>query len=257
MDIFQAIFLSIIEGITEFLPISSTGHLILASNLLEIPQTEFAKSFEIIIQLGAILSVIVLYWKRIYQNFALWRNIVIAFIPTAAIGLLFYKMIKDVFFENIWITIFALLIGGILLILIEKLHKEKDSHTDSLEKLTLKQSFLIGVAQSFSIIPGTSRAAATIIGGLLVGTKRKVAVEFSFLLAVPTMAAATGLDLIKSNFSFTGMEILILVVGFSGSFITALFVVKWFIKFIGNNNFIWFGVYRIALSLIFILLLLD
>ncbi len=156
------------------------------------------------------------------------------------------------FFENILITVFALLIGGILLIVIEKLYQEKDSDIDSVEKLTLKQSFLIGIAQAVSVIPGTSRAASTIIGGLLVGAKRKVAVEFSFLLAIPTMVAATGLDLVKSNFAFSSQEAMILLVGFIGSFITALLVVKWFIKFVQTNSFFYFGVYRIILALIFL-----
>jgi undecaprenyl-diphosphatase len=252
MEIFQVIILSIVEGITEFLPISSTGHLLLATNFLNIPQTEFVKSFEIIIQLGAILSVVVLYWKRLRYNFLLWQKIVTAFIPTAVIGLVFYKIIKEVFFENILIVVFALLVGGILLIVVERWFKEKEHAIDSIEKLTLKQAFLIGVAQSFSIIPGTSRAASTIIGGLWVGLKRKAAVEFSFLLAIPTMMAATGLDLVKSEFNFSSNELMILAVGFIGSFITAMFVVKWFIKFVQTNNFFWFGVYRIILALLFI-----
>lgn len=257
MDYFQALLLAVIEGVTEFLPVSSTGHLLLVSRLLNIPQTEFVKSFEIIIQLGAILAVVFLYGKKLVSSFKLWKNILIAFLPTAVAGLIFYKAVKEVFFENVLITLTALLIGGILLIFIEKLHKEKDYHTQTLEKLTLKQSFLIGIAQSISIIPGTSRAAATIIGGLLVGAKRKTAVEFSFVLAIPTMMAATGLDLIKSNFSFSQGEIMMLLVGFIGSFITALLVVRWFIKFIGDNNFFWFGVYRIGLALIFLLFLID
>lgn len=255
MDLIQALILSLIEGTTEFLPISSTGHLLLASRFLNIPQTEFVKTFEIFIQLGAILAIVVLYWRQLSHNFAIYRNIVIAFIPTGVIGLVFYRIIKQVFFENILITVFALLVGGILLIVLEKLYDEKGRHIDSIEKLSLKQSFLIGVAQSFSIIPGTSRAAATIIGGLLAGAKRKVAVEFSFLLAIPTMAGATGLDLIKSEFKFDSQEILVLSAGFIGSFATALLVVKWFIRFIENNNFFWFGVYRIVLSIALLLVL--
>lgn len=252
MDIIQALILSLVEGITEFLPVSSTGHLLLTTKFLNIPQTEFVKSFEIIIQLGAILSVVVLYWRRLIGNFKLWKNIMVAFLPTAAIGLVFYKIIKEVFFENILITVFALLIGGILLILIEKLHKEQSNNV-TIEQLSLKQSFLIGVAQSFSVVPGTSRAAATIIGGLLVGLNRKTAVEFSFLLAIPTMMAAAGLDLVKSEFNFSSNELMVLGVGFIGSFITALLVVKWFIKFIQTNNFFWFGIYRIILAVIFLL----
>ncbi len=256
MDLLQALLLSIVEGITEFLPISSTGHLLLATNFLKIPQTEFVKSFEVIIQLGAVLSVVVLYWKKLIGNFKLWKNIIAAFIPTAVVGLILYDFIKAVLFENILVVVGALLIGGVLLIVIEKLFKEKAHAIDSLEKLTLKQSFLIGIAQSFSVIPGTSRAASTIIGGLLVGANRKVAVEFSFLLAIPTMMAATGLDLIKSEFNFPSNELMILGIGFIGSFITAMLVVKWFIKFIQTNNFFWFGVYRIVLALIFLLFLM-
>src|SRR3989344_705297 len=254
MEIIQALILSIIEGITEFLPVSSTGHLLLATNFLKIPQTEFVKSFEVIIQLGAILAVVVLYRKKLSHNFAIYRNIVIAFIPSAIVGLVLYDFIKEVLFENILITVGALLIGGVLLIIIERLHKEQ-SNNETIEQLTLKQSFLIGVAQSFSIIPGTSRAAATIIGGLLVGLKRKAAVEFSFLLAITTMMAATGLDLVKSEFNFSSQELMILAVGFIGSFITALLVIRWFIKFIQTNNFFWFGVYRIILALVFLFFL--
>ncbi len=263
MDIVQVLLLSITEGLTEFLPISSTGHLLLASRFLNIEQTEFVKSFEIIIQLGAILSVVVLYWKKLLSGFGIWRNIIAAFIPTAVVGLVLYDFIKEVLFENILVTVFALLIGGILLIVIERFYeqsspfsrekgKEKERAIGSVEELTLKQSFLIGIAQSFSVIPGTSRAASTIIGGLLVGAKRKVAVEFSFLLAIPTMMAATGLDLIKSEFNFTSQELMILGIGFIGSFVTALLVVKWFIKFVQTNNFFWFGVYRIVLALLFL-----
>lgn len=252
MDLFQSVILSIIEGITEFLPISSTGHLLLASRFLNIPQTEFVKSFEVIIQLGAILAVLVLYWRKLLGNYKLWTNILAAFIPTMIIGFTLYKFIKDVLFENILVVVLALLIGGIVLIFMEKLFKEKKDAVDAVEKLTLKQSFLIGIAQSLSIVPGTSRAASTIVGGLLVGANRKTAVEFSFLLAIPTMMAATGLDLIKSEFNFNSQELMVLGVGLIGSFITALFVVKWFIKFIQTNNFFWFGVYRIVLAFLFL-----
>lgn len=253
MEILQALILSVVEGVTEFLPISSTGHLLLTSRFLGIEQTEFVKSFEIIIQLGAILAILVLYWKKLLNGIGIWKNIAAAFIPTAIVGLVLYDFIKEVLFENILVTVLALLIGGVLLIVIEKLIKEKNHEIESVEKLTLKQSFLIGVAQSFSVIPGTSRAASTIIGGLLVGANRKTAVEFSFLLAIPTMFAASGLDLIKSDFNFNSQELMVLGVGFLGSFITALLVVKWFIKFVQTNNFFWFGVYRIILALIFLL----
>lgn len=257
MDFFQALVLSFVEGITEFLPVSSTGHLILASDLLKIPQTEFVKTFEIFIQLGAILAVVVLYFKKYAQNFKAWKNVLIAFVPTALVGLMLYKFIKSYLIGNILVTVLALLVGGILLILLEKLYREKDYHVSKIENLSLRQSLLIGLSQSISVIPGVSRAAATILGGMFLGLKKETAVEFSFLLAIPTMAAATGLDLVKSNFSFSRQETLILLIGLVGSFITALLVVKWFIKFIKGNNFFWFGVYRIVLSLIMLSLLIN
>jgi len=249
VDYLNAIILSIVEGATEFLPISSTGHLVLASKVLNIPQTNFIKSFEIFIQLGAILAVVFLYWQKLIYNFKLWKNILIAFIPTAIVGLAFYEIIKNYFIGNLQITLLALFLGGLILIFVDKLLKEKDF--DSLEKLTVKQSLLIGLAQSVSVIPGVSRAAATIIGGQFAGLSKKAALEFSFLLAIPTMFAATGLDVIKSNFNFSLTEWSYLFIGFIGSFITALFVIKWFIKFVEKNNFFIFGVYRIILSILF------
>lgn len=256
MDLIQALILSVIEGVTEFLPISSTGHLLLAANFLGIYQSEFVKSFEIIIQLGAILAVILVYWKKLISSLNIWKKIIVGFIPSAIVGFTFYDFIKEVLFENIFITVAALLIGGLLLIFIERIHEVKKRGVESIEKLTLKQSLLIGVAQSLSVIPGTSRAASTIIGGLLVGANRKTAVEFSFLLAIPTMMGATGLDLIKSELSFNSQEWSLLGIGFIVSFLTALVVVRWFIKFIQTNSFLWFGVYRIVLALVFLLFLM-
>lgn len=251
MNIFQALLLSVIEGITEFLPISSTGHLILTSQLLGLVESEFVKSFEIYIQLGAILAVVVLYFNKYRQNLTVWKNILAAFIPTAIIGFLLYKVIKDYLLGNSLLVVVSLLIGGILLIWLEKKHHEKDQDVAKIEDLTLKQSALIGLAQSISIIPGVSRSAATILGAMFLGAKRSVAVEFSFLLAVPTMLAATGLDLVKSDFNFSANEWLMISIGFIGSFITALIVVRWFIKFVQKNTFIPFGIYRIVIAIIF------
>ncbi|HVF69763.1 MAG TPA: undecaprenyl-diphosphatase UppP [Xanthomonadales bacterium] len=265
MDYLQAVIFSIVEGFTEFLPISSTGHLVLTAKLLNIPQTEFVKSFEIIIQLGAILAVVFLYWKTIWTNKKAWKPIIFAFIPTAIVGLALYKVVKDVLLGNELVTVWALLIGGIVLILVERFfaNAQNDPSTSSgqagigkIEDISPKNAFIIGLFQSISIVPGVSRAAATIIGAMLLGTKRKTAVEFSFLLAIPTMAAATGLDLIKTNFSFSTYEYSILAVGFVGSFIVAIFAVKFFIKFIQNHTFIPFGIYRIILSLLFFWFLL-
>lgn len=257
MNLFSTIILSIIEGVTEFLPISSTGHLILAAHILRVPQTDFAKSFEIIIQLGAILSVVFLYWKKILSSKSLWRPLFFAFIPTAVIGLLLYKLVKSFLLGNTTITLLALFIGGVILIGIEKWNKVKYmlktgmTEPKAIEQLSIKQALVIGLAQSVSIIPGVSRAAATIIGGLFVGMDRKTAVEFSFLLAIPTMAAATGLDLLKSGFSFTQDEWMLLGIGFIGAFITATFAVKYFLKYVQNHTFVAFGVYRIILAIAF------
>lgn len=257
MDHSQALIFAIVEGITEFLPISSTGHLVLTAKLLNIPQTDFVKSFEIIIQLGAILAVVFLYWRKIWTNKKVWKPIILAFIPTAIIGLTFYSAIKNVLLGNELVTLYALLIGGIILIIIEYFYKEQEGAVSEIEDISTKNALLIGIAQSFSIIPGVSRAAATIIGAMLLRTKRKTAVEFSFLLAIPTMAAATGLDLIKANFSFTPSEYSVLAVGFVGSFIVAIFAVKFFIKFVQTHTFIPFGIYRIILALFFFLFIVN
>jgi len=182
MDLLHSLILGIVEGITEFLPISSTGHLILASDLLKISQTNFVKDFEIIIQLGAILAVIVLYFKTFLKNGKVWKRILAGFIPTAIIGYLLYKVIRGFLLGNTAVTLWALLIGGIILILIELLHKEKDYHVENIESISIKNAFIIGVFQSLAVIPGVSRSAATIIGALLLGTKRKAAVEFLFYL---------------------------------------------------------------------------
>jgi undecaprenyl-diphosphatase len=251
MNYLHAIILSIIEGVTEFLPISSTGHMVLASKLLSIMQTDFVKSFEIIIQLGAIFAVIFLYWQTITRNLEVWKKIITAFIPTAVIGLLLYKIIKGFLLGNLLVTVLALLIGGILLIILEKIYKEKEHHSDSIEKISYKNAFLIGVFQSVSVIPGVSRSAATIIPALLLGTKRKAAVEFSFLLAIPTMFAASALDIVKSNFSFTSSEYSVLAVGFIGAFIVAILAVKFLLNFIKKHTFIPFGIYRIILAIVF------
>lgn len=250
MLIFHAILLSIIEGITEFLPISSTGHMILASAILHISETDFVKSFEIIIQLGAILAVLVLYWKKLFTNKDTFIRVAIAFIPTALVGLVLYKYIKTVLIGNPWIVVWSLGLGGILLLLLEKFHTEKN------KTMTFTDAFIIGCAQSVSIVPGVSRAAATIVGALLLGINRTEAVEFSFLLAIPTMAAATGLDLVKSAHNFSGQEFMILGIGLIGAFITALLTVRWFIGFVKTHTFIPFAWYRIAVALVFWMFLL-
>lgn len=263
MTIFHGLILGIIEGLTEFLPISSTAHLILASEWLKIPSTDFLKTFEISIQLGAILAVVILYWKKIWSSWDLIGKIIVAFIPTAIIGLIFYKIVKNYLLNNNYIIASALLIGGLILIGFEKYHSQKITGKsltndganvdDQIEPISYKQAATIGVFQSLAIIPGVSRAAATIIGGLSLGIKRKEIVEFSFLLAIPTMAAATGLDLLKSRdvlSNLGGQDLIIWLIGFIASFITAIIGVRFFIHYVQKNNFIPFGWYRVILGAI-------
>ena len=256
MDFIQVIILSIVEGVTEFLPVSSTGHLVLTAKLLNIPQTDFVKSFEIIIQLGAILAVVFLYWKKILDYKKVWRPVILSFIPTAVVGLLLYEFIKSFLLGNPMVTVWALAIGGIVMIAVEYWFRSEKQQIKKIEDITNKNAIMIGLFQSISIIPGVSRAAATIIGAMILKTDRKTAVEFSFLLAIPTMAGATGLDLLKSNFSFTSHEWSLLAVGFVGSFIFAMIAVRFFIKFIQHHTFIPFGIYRIILALFFFFYLL-
>jgi undecaprenyl-diphosphatase len=251
MTLLHALLLSIIEGITEFLPISSTGHLVLAAQLLKIPQNDFVKSFEIIIQLGAILAVVVIYWRKLLQGKGVWTRILAGFMPTAIIGFALYKILKNYLLGNTLVTLLALGIGGVLLIVIEQWQKKKEHHITAIENISLKQAVLIGVVQSLSIIPGVSRAAATIIGGMLVGVNRQTAVEFSFILAIPTMLAASALDLLKSNVSFTGQEYTTLIVGFVGSFFVALLAIKFFLQLVKNYTMVPFGIYRILLAILY------
>lgn len=251
MAIFQAIILSIVEGFTEFLPISSTGHLILATKVFNIPQTEFVKSFEIIIQLGAILAIAFLYWKKLIKNFQIYKPILIAFLPTAILGFVLYKPVKHYLIGNSMVTLASLFLGGILLIILEKQFSNRKHDSQPIEQLTNKKALLIGFFQAVSMIPGVSRAAATIFGGMFMGLSRSQAVEFSFFLAIPTMFAATALDLIKSSFHFSGNEFQLLVIGFIGAFITAAISIKFLLTFIKTHTFIPFGIYRIVLAILF------
>ena len=245
MDALTAILLAIVEGLTEFLPISSTGHTILAAAILKVSQTPFVKSFEISLEFGSILSVIVLYW-RLLLNIAVLKRLFVAFVPTGIIGLLLYKVFKQILFGNQQIVLWSLLLGGIFLILFEKFYHER-SDIDDISKIPYKHCLLIGLFQSISIIPGVSRSAPTIMGGLALGMKRQTIVMFSFLLAVPTMIAASGFDLFESAGTFTSGEIWILLIGFVTSFLVALPAIKLFLNYVKTNNFIIFGVYRILL----------
>jgi undecaprenyl-diphosphatase len=251
MNILHALIMGIVEGITEFLPVSSTGHLILTADILNISQKEFLKSFEIVIQLGAILSVVFIYWKVLLVNFKVIKRVLIAFIPTGLLGLVFYRLIKNYLIGNRDVVLIALFLGGIFLIVFELLYREKENAVEKVEEISYMKVLLIGLAQSIAMIPGVSRSAATILGGLILGLKRKTIVEFSFLLAVPTMLAATLLDLFKNFSEFSLSQWHVLIAGFVTAFIVALLSIRWFLQYIQKHSFVLFGVYRICLALLF------
>jgi undecaprenyl-diphosphatase len=251
-----AALLGVVEGLTEFLPISSTGHLILVSKLLNLEQTEFLKTFEIAIQLGAILAVVVLYARSVLERPQVIAKVIAAFIPTAIIGFLLHDFVKAVLLESVPTVLWALFLGGIVLILFDLFHRERSGATDDLRHVTYTQAIIIGLFQSIALVPGVSRAAATIIGGQIMGLRRKTIIEFSFLLAIPTMAAATGLDLMKTAGSFTFADFMALAIGFVVSFVTAIIAVRWLLRFIQRHSFVTFGVYRMTVAIVMALLLL-
>lgn len=253
MSTLQAIILAIIEGITEFLPVSSTGHMILAQSLMNVKDEEFAKTFEIVIQLGAILSVLTIYYKRFLVSFDIYLKLGVAFLPTGIVGFFAYKTIKAYLFNPVTV-ITTLIIGGIVLILIDSWTKNKKSEYTAIENISYKNAIVIGLFQCLSMIPGVSRAAATIIGGLFAGFDRKQAAEFSFLLAIPTMFAATGYDLLKSKDNIHSEDITLLLLGAMVAFIVAIIAVKGFIAFLNKYGFKFFGIYRIAIGALFIML---
>lgn len=255
MHALQAFILGIVEGITEFLPISSTAHLIIAAKALKLDPNNFIKSFEIIIQLGAILAVVVLYVKQIFRLEVI-KRLVVAFIPTGVIGLILYKFVKSYLLGNLWIVLASLFVGGVLLILFERKHQEKEDAVEDLTKITYKQAVILGLCQAVAIVPGVSRSAATIVGGLMLGIKRKTIVEFSFLLAVPTMAAATLLDLAKNYKDFSSDQFSFLAVGFIAAFVTAILAIKFLLSYIRKHNFTVFGIYRIAIALVILAIVL-
>jgi len=256
MSFLDVITLSIVEGVTEFLPISSTGHLILASHLLKLPQTEFLKSFEIIVQLGAIVAVAVVSLRTLAPSYSDWKNVGLAFIPTSIVGLILYEFIKTYLLGNDLVVVWSLLVGGILLILLELLFQRRKQTIDSIHKIAGRKAVLIGVFQSLSVIPGVSRSGATILGAMVLGVRRDTAVAFSFLLAIPTMAAATGLDIIKTQLAYTNQELLYLAAGFVISFFVAYLTVLYFLRFIKTHSFIPFGIYRIIVAILYFFLII-
>lgn len=251
MNFIQAILMGLVEGLTEFLPVSSTGHLILAGRLLGLTQTEFLKSFEIAIQSGAILAAVFLYGPILIGSQNALKKVTAAFLPTAIVGFLLYKTVKQLFLNNHTIVLLSLFAGGIFLILFEHFRKKTDPKKNSLPALSYRNAFCIGLCQSLAVIPGVSRSAATIVAGLALGLDRKTIVEFSFLLAIPTLLAATGIDLLKNAHRFSTVQWEWLAAGALSAFFVAIFAMKFMLRFVEKHDFIPFGIYRIAVAVLF------
>ncbi len=245
MTIFDSVILGVIEGFTEFLPISSTGHMIVASKFMGIDQTSVTKAFEVIIQFAAILAVIFNYKEKFtLEKIELWKKVFLAFLPIGAVGFIFSHQIKELFSINIVAIMF--IVGGIIFLAVEKFYiPNEEKLIDDVEEVSYKQSMWIGIAQVFALVPGTSRAGSTIIGALLVGLSRKASAEFSFLLAFPVMSAVTAHDILKYYHEFSGANLEALVVGFIVAFVVAYLTIKLFLAFLEKFTFVAFGVYRI------------
>lgn len=249
MNLIEALILGLVEGITEFLPVSSTGHMVIVSHWMGLAENQFTKNFEVIVQFGAILSVLYLYRHKFIQSVDFYKKLFVAFLPTGIIGFIIKKQV-DLWLENIWIVILSLFLGGIILIWSDKKFAHLKHQGRSENDLTYKECIYLGLFQSIAMIPGVSRSAATILGGLFQGLNRKAATEFSFFLAVPTMAAATAYKLLKVYPTITSDQISALSVGFVVSFVVAIIAIKSFIKYVASHGFQFFGYYRIILSLI-------
>lgn len=273
IEIIKSIVFGIVEGITEWLPISSTGHLILVEQFIKFKEVspEFWSMFQVVIQFGAILAVVLLYWNKIWpvtknkekaikktgilsyfnkEIMILWTKILVACIPAAVIGILFDELFEELFYNPFCIAI-ALIVFGIAFIIIENRNKNNEREKDKNSQITYKDAILIGIFQLLAaIFPGTSRSGATIIGGLLIGLSRPNAAEFTFYLAIPTMLGASLLKLVKFGFGFTGIEIIILLVGMIVSFLVSVAVIKFLMNYIKRHDFKAFGYYRIILGVI-------
>ncbi|MBO7477242.1 MAG: undecaprenyl-diphosphate phosphatase [Salinivirgaceae bacterium] len=273
MDIFQSIIIAIVEGLTEFLPVSSTGHMIITQGLLGVESDDFVKAFTVIIQFGAILSVVVLYWKRFFRlnnepapegasavqrflhKFDFYWKLLVAFIPAAVIGLLFSDKIDEML-ESVTVVAVMLVLGGIFMLFCDKIFNHGSDDT----KLTERKALYIGLFQCIAMIPGVSRSMATIVGGMAQKLTRKAAAEFSFFLAVPTMCAASGYKLLKLILSDEGIQLLtnnlgVLIIGNVVAFVVALLAMKWFVAFLTKYGFKVFGIYRIIAGGLILLLM--
>ena len=270
MDIIKSIILGIIEGITEWLPISSTGHLIIADEFIKLGMTdEFMEMFNVVIQLGAILAVVVIFWNKMWPFTAdktkgynyitkgnglikkdvimLWIKVVVAILPSAIVGIPFDNYFEK-HFHNWQVVSAALIAYGVLFIVIEKINKSRKPKVNSIPELSYKTALLIGCFQALSLIPGTSRSGSTILGAMILGVSRVAGAEFSFFLAVPVMFGASLIKLLKFGFTFTGMELAVLAVGTLTSFIVSVIAIKFLISYVRRHDFSLFGYYRIALG---------
>lgn len=263
MEIIKVIILGIIEGITEWLPISSTGHMILINEFLKLNVTpEFMEMFLVVIQLGAILAVVFMFFKKLNpikkdkkernETINLWIKVLIGCIPAGIIGILFDDKIDELFYNATTVSV-TLIIYGILFIIIENYRKNKKTTTVTLKSITPKLALYIGLFQLLSLIPGTSRSGATILGGLLLGLDRSIAAEYTFFLAIPVMFGASLLKILKFGFVFSTTEIIILLIGMITAFAVSILTIKYLLKYIKKNDFKIFGIYRIILGIIVIL----
>lgn len=253
MTIIESIILAIVEGLTEFLPVSSTGHMILTQGLMSMKSDEFVKAFTVMIQFGAILSVVVLYWKRFFQSFDFYWKLFVAFIPAAFLGLLFSDAV-DALLEDVWVVTTMLFVGGVLMLFVDKWFADGRKSNSNTQNVTNLKALRIGLIQCIAMIPGVSRSMATIVGGMTQGLNRKNAAEFSFFLAVPTMFAATVYKLYKLISTPHGFSLLkanwdVLVIGNVLAFIVAMAAIKVFVEFVTRYGFRIFGWYRIIISL--------
>lgn len=254
MSYLHAIILGIVEGITEFLPISSTGHMIIASSMMGIEDSSFTKAFEVIIQFGAIMSVLVLYWKRFLPHWGFYRKLFVAFLPTAIIGFVVKDFVEHLM-GSVQVVAWSLIIGGVILIWADKAFSHLTVMGRKTDDLSYKDSVKLGLFQSIAMIPGVSRSGATIMGGLTLGMNKKEAAEFSFFLAVPTMAAATLYKLLKIYKTIEPEQINLLLVGCAVAFVVAMIAIKFFIGIVSRYGFRGFGYYRIVLGLVILILL--
>lgn len=251
MTIIQAVILGIVEGLTELLPVSSTAHLMIASAVLQIQETELVKTFLISVQFGAIVAICLYYARRIFTSRTLWRKVLTAFVPTALIGFVLYPFVKNVLLENLVVVGWALIVGGIVMIIIEEYSRKSNKEIEAqFTEINYRQAFLLGCVQTLALVPGVSRSGATIIGGLSLSIPRKAIVEFSFLLAIPVIAGATFLDITQSQFLLhvTRDTLILFGVGMLVAGLITWAVIVWFLKFIQRHTFIGFGWYRIVLG---------